>query len=444
MFTRLINAFRHARKLKTWMLKCGPTSSSVLTLRFTLAFTIWTRAGSTKKFYVAGWGFFLAPWLAWLPQQTGCRRQFYLDSRSDLIYGLRCAVYLMGWTGGYVLLALLRPIFGEFGRVYCTRLYWWWYYSILRIAVTVVCAIIVSFTYVAGQMRRRWRCFSDFLEVSIEMGVVIGMIIIIVSPLFWEYEEHYLDPGSTILCAHLHGARYFYINGIDQYISPALVLVLPAIMMDQACTRIAARSTIPIWDLQLIQMNQRVDWCICHYICLDGRYCGPSSRYCAIFTVPKLKDAQKSAGYALMFIAILYTTAPPLQLLQGPILSTPLAIRHILKCLEWFKKWSKPNWSNLKIKRRWHHPVCKRQRSQRIDGWQRHHGVGQPWNYNSPNWVIALVACGGLAAALSTAAGLLLVISTSISHDLIKNNLIQYFWKGELCMQDWQQVVQWL
>ena len=399
-----------------------------ITFALYIGIAIWTRAGSTKEFYVAGGGVSsLANGMAtaadWMSAAS-------FISMAGLIsfMGYDGAVYLMGWTGGYVLLALLlAPYLRKFGKFTVPDFIGDRYYSNTARTVAVVCAIIVSFTYVAGQMRGVGVVFSRFLEVSIEMGVVIGMIIV----LFY---------------AVLGGMKGITYTQVAQYCVLIIAYMVPAIFISMALTghvfpQLGFGSTLNdgsgVYLLdKLDQLNTDlgfaaytdgtksvVDVFAITFALMVGT-AGLPHVIVRFFTVPKVKDARTSAGYALIFIAILYTTAPAIAAFARTNLIHTVSNKPYAEMPEWFKKWEQTKL--IKFEDKNGDGIIQYVKDKEANELTVDNDImvlANPEIANLPNWVIALVAAGGLAAALSTAAGLLLVISTSISHDLIKKQL---------------------
>lgn len=384
---------------------------------------IWTRAGSTKEFYVAGGGVSsLANGLAtaadWMSAAS------FLSMAGIISFsGYDGSVYLMGWTGGYVLLALLlAPYLRKFGKFTVPDFIGDRYYSNIARSVAVFCALLVSFTYVAGQMRGVGLVFSRFLEVDINTGVIIGMIIV----LFY---------------AVLGGMKGITYTQVAQYCVLIFAYMVPAIFISIQMTG------NPIPQLGFGGMDENGVYLLDK---LDGLHrdlgfasytsgskstldiffitaalmlgtAGLPHVIVRFFTVKKVSDARKSAGWALLFIAILYTTAPAIAVFSRTNLIETVSNKEIDKLPDWFKNWEKTGLISLEDKNadgkvQYLADASKNELTVDKDIMV----LANPEIANLPNWVIALVAAGGLAAALSTAAGLLLVISSSVSHDLIK------------------------
>jgi len=362
------------------------------------------------------------------------------------------SVYLMGWTGGYVLLALLlAPYLRKFGKFTVPDFIGDRYYSNSARTVAVICALIVSFTYVAGQMRGVGIVFSQFLQIDIVYGVIIGMIIVLVFAFL----------GGMKGITYTQVAQYCVL--IFAFMVPAIFIsfqmtgnLIPQIGMgsagqdgvylldklDRLHTELGFKEytsgTKSTWDVFAITLALMVGTAGLPHVIVR------------FFTVPNVKDARKSAGLALLFIAILYTTAPAISVFSRTNLIETVSNTNYSEIPEWFKNWENTgliSWTDKnndgKIqyvsgnaidgkkpiyteKRGAHGERLITNSSTQINELYVDNDImvlANPEIAGLPNWVIALVAAGGLAAALSTAAGLLLVISTSISHDLIKKQL---------------------
>jgi cation/acetate symporter len=428
----------------TWIL-VGVTFA----LYFGIAF--WARAGSTKDFYVAGGG--VSPLANGMATAADWMSAASFISMAGIISfaGYDGSVYLMGWTGGYVLLALLlAPYLRKFGKFTVPDFIGDRYYSNTARTVAVICALIVSFTYVAGQMRGVGIVFSQFLQVDINLGVTIGM-------------------GVVLGFALLGGMKGITYTQVAQYCVLIFAFMVPAIFisfqmtgnpipqigmgskthdgvflldkLDTLHTQLGFKEytsgTKSTWDVFAITLALMVGTAGLPHVIVR------------FFTVPKVKDARKSAGLALLFIAILYTTAPAIAVFSRTNLIETVSNKEYTSIPEWFKNWentgliawddkngdgkiqyvegASSNGKPVYIKERGAHG--ERLISNGNDNANELYVdrdimvLANPEIANLPNWVIALVAAGGLAAALSTAAGLLLVISTSISHDLIKKQI---------------------
>ena len=422
-------------------------------ISFTLYFgiAIWARASSTKDFYIAGGG--VSPLANGMATAADWMSAASFISMAGLISfsGYDGSVYLMGWTGGYVLLALLlAPYLRKFGKFTVPDFIGDRYYSNSARTIAIICALIVSFTYVAGQMRGVGIVFSQFLQVDITKGILIGMAVVLVF-------------------AFLGGMKGITYTQVAQYCVLIFAFMVPAIFisiqmtgnpfpqigmgdkvedgtflldkLDQLHTQLGFKEytsgTKSTWDIFAITLA------------LMAGTSGLPHVIVRFFTVPKVKDARKSAGYALLIIAILYTTAPAVAVFARTNLITTVNETAYKDLPDWFKNWENTGLISWTDKNK--DGKIQYRNSEAVDGkplFTDKRGangeriisnpsaaenelyvdkdimvLANPEIAQLPNWVIGLVAAGGLAAALSTAAGLLLVISTSVSHDLVKKQL---------------------
>ena len=397
-----------------------------ITFALYIGIAIWSRAGSTKDFYVAGGG--VSPLANGMATAADWMSAASFISMAGLISfsGYDGSVYLMGWTGGYVLLALLlAPYLRKFGKFTVPDFIGDRYYSNTARTVAILCALIVSFTYVAGQMRGVGIVFSRFLEVEIETGVVIGMIVV----LFY---------------AVLGGMKGITYTQVAQYCILIFAFMVPVIFLSIQATGnpipqigMGSSGSDGVYLLDKLDGLSRelgfseytngskstLDVFFITAALMVGT-AGLPHVIVRFFTVPKVKDARKSAGYALLFIAILYTTAPAISVFSRINLIETVSEKSYDKMPEWFSNWEKTGLLSFDDKN-------KDGKIQYLADTQKNElnvdkdimVLANPEIANLPNWVIALVAAGGLAAALSTAAGLLLVISTSVAHDFVKKQL---------------------
>lgn len=388
-----------------------------------IGIALWARAGSTKEFYVAGGG--VSPLANGMATAADWMSAASFISMAGLISfsGYDGSVYLMGWTGGYVLLALLlAPYLRKFGKFTVPDFVGERYYSQTARQVAVICALFVSFTYVAGQMRGVGIVFSRFLEVDINTGVIIGMIIV----LFY---------------AVLGGMKGITYTQVAQYCVLIFAYMVPAIFISLQLTgnpipQLGMGGTLadgtPLLDkldgilpelgfgAYTVGTKPMID-VFCITAALMVGTAGLPHVIVRFFTVPKVKDARKSAGYALVFIAILYTTAPALAAFGIYNMINSASNKEIAALPAWVNNWSKTGLIKVEDKNgdgKVQYVKDKEANELTID--KDIMVLANPEIAGLPNWVVALVAAGGLAAALSTAAGLLLVISTAISHDLLK------------------------
>ncbi|WP_119393453.1 sodium:solute symporter family protein [Salinibius halmophilus] len=396
-----------------------------------IGIAIWARAGSTKDFYVASGGVHPIPNGMATAADWMSAASFISMAGLISFLGYDGSVYLMGWTGGYVLLALcLAPYLRKFGKFTVPDFIGDRYYSQTARTVAVVCAIFVSFTYVAGQMRGVGVVFSRFLEVDVNMGVIIGM-------------------GIVFVYAVLGGMKGITYTQVAQYCVMIFAYIVPAIFISLLITgnpipQIGFGGTttegIAVLD-KLDGLNQDLGFAaytdgtksmIDIFFITAALMVGTAGLPHVIvrfFTVPNVTDARKSAGWALFFIALLYTTAPAvggfarinmIETINGADGAGTLYAERP----EWVRNWETTGLIS--------HNDTNGDGRMFYSGDDRNEMtidrdimvLANPEIADLPGWVIALVAAGGLAAALSTAAGLLLVISTSISHDLLKRNLM--------------------
>ncbi len=394
-----------------------------ITFALYIGIAIWSRAGSTKEFYVAGGG--VSPLANGMATAADWMSAASFISMAGLIsfMGYDGSVYLMGWTGGYVLLALLlAPYLRKFGKFTVPDFVGDRYYSRTARLVALVCAIFVSFTYVAGQMRGVGIVFSRFLEVQIETGVVIGMVIVL----------FYAVLGGMKGITYTQVAQYCVL--IFAYMVPTIFISVmltgnPIPQLGLGGTLSDGTYLLDKLDGMLTQLGfsaytdgskATIDVFFITAALMVGT-AGLPHVIVRFFTVPKVKDARKSAGYALVFIAILYTTAPAIGAFGMYNMLTTTSNKEIASLPQWVNNWQKTKLIGYEDKNgdgRIQYVKNPELNELTID--KDIMVLANPEIARLPNWVIALVAAGGLAAALSTAAGLLLVISTSISHDLLK------------------------
>ena len=422
-----------------------------VTFSIYIGIAIWSRAGTTDDFYVAGGG--VPPLANGMATAADWMSAASFISMAGIIsfVGRDGAVYLMGWTGGYVLLALLlAPYLRKFGKYTVPDFVGDRYYSDFARLVAVICVLFVSFTYVAGQMRGVGIVFSRFLEGEITTGVFIGM-------------------GIVFFYAVLGGMKGITYTQVAQYCVLIFAFLVPAIYISILMTgnpvpqlgfgsTLTDGSNMYLLD-KLDQLSQELGFgaytdgkksTIDMFFITAALMVGTAGLPHVIvrfFTVPKVRDARISAGYALVFIAILYTTAPALASFARVNLINTVNNAEYKTTPSWFKNWEgtnliawvdknqdgkiqyssgkafsgKPDFVDTKGaegERKISNRPTPNSNELYID--RDIMVLANPEIANLPDWVIALVAAGGLAAALSTAAGLLLVISTSISHDLLK------------------------
>ena len=396
-----------------------------ITFTIYIGIAIWTRAGSTKEFYVAGSG--VSPLANGMATAADWMSAASFISMAGIISfaGYDGAVYLMGWTGGYVLLALLlAPYLRKFGKFTVPDFIGDRYYSNTARFVGVVCALLVSFTYVAGQMRGVGLVFSRFLEVDINTGVFIGMIIV----LFY---------------AVLGGMKGITYTQVAQYCVLIFAFMVPAIFISIQMTgnpipQLGFGSTLSdgsgtylldkldglSTDLGFNEYTEgsksMVDVFAITLALMVGT-AGLPHVIVRFFTVKRVKDARKSAGIALLLIVTLYTTAPAVAVFARTNMIETVSNQPYSGVPEWFKKWETTGLITFTDKNNdgFIQYVADKEKNELVVD-NDIMVLANPEIAQLPDWVIALVAAGALAAALSTAAGLLLVISSSVSHDLIK------------------------
>ncbi len=418
-----------------------------------IGIAIWTRAGSTKEFYVAGGG--VHPVVNGMATAADWMSAASFISMAGLIafMGYDGSVYLMGWTGGYVVLALLlAPYLRKFGQFTVPDFIGTRYYSKVARTVAVICLIFISFTYIAGQMRGVGIVFSRFLDVSVELGVIIGMCIVF----------FYAVLGGMKGITYTQVAQYCVL--IFAYMVPAFFISMlitgnpiPQLGLGSTVNDGSGMYVLEKLDSSLQEMGfgpytdgskSMIDvFCITAALMIGTA--GLPHVIVRFFTVPKASDARKSAGWALIFIALRYTTAPAVAAFSRINFNATVDGTAYAEAPGWFTNWEKNNliaWVDKNDD-----GVMEIAKGDAFKGAPDYaEGTGaegqrllnnevltdnanevyvdkdimvlaNPEIANLPGWVIALVAAGGLAAALSTAAGLLLVISTAVSHDLLKS-----------------------
>ena len=396
-----------------------------LTFALYIGIAIWSRAGSTKEFYVAGGG--VSPLANGMATAADWMSAASFLSMAGLIAfdGYDGGVYLMGWTGGYVLLALLlAPYLRKFGKFTVPDFIGDRYYSKTARTVAVFCALIVSFTYVAGQMRGVGLVFSKFLEVEINTGVIIGMIIVL----------FYAVLGGMKGITYTQVAQYVVL--IFAFMVPAIFISIqmtgnPVPQLGMGGTVADGSGTYLLDKLNSLQADlgfneytsgskSMMDVFAITLALMVGT-AGLPHVIVRFFTVKKVKDARKSAGWALLLIAILYTTAPAVAVFAKTNLIETVSDKEYSNMPAWFSRWEKTGLLKFEDKNgdgKIQYVANKEANELTVD--KDIMVLANPEIADLPDWVIALVAAGALAAALSTAAGLLLVISSSVSHDLIK------------------------
>ncbi|MEZ4970339.1 MAG: sodium:solute symporter family protein [Flavobacteriaceae bacterium] len=396
-----------------------------ITFALYIGIAIWSRAGSTKEFYVAGGG--VSPLANGMATAADWMSAASFISMAGIIAfaGYDGSVYLMGWTGGYVLLALLlAPYLRKFGKFTVPDFIGDRYYSNTARMVAVFCALIVSFTYVAGQMRGVGVVFSRFLQVDINTGVIIGMVIVL----------FYAVLGGMKGITYTQVAQYCVL--IFAFMVPAIFisfqmtgnpipqLGMGATLNDGSGTFLMDRLNGLSTELGFAEYTDGTKSVIDVFAITLALMVGTAGLPHVIvrfFTVKRVKDARKSAGLALLLIAILYTTAPAVSVFAKTNLINTVSNKEYGLMPLWFKNWEETGLLIFNDKNKdgiIQYVADKDKNELTVDNDIM--VLANPEIADLPAWVIALVAAGGLAAALSTAAGLLLVISASVSHDLIK------------------------
>lgn len=394
-----------------------------------IGIAIWSRASSTKEFYVAGGG--VSPLANGMATAADWMSAASFISMAGLIAfsGRDGSKFLMGWTGGYVLLALmLAPYLRKFGKFTVPDFIGDRYYSNTARIVAVICALFVSFTYVAGQMRGVGVVFSRFLDVDINVGVIVGMIIV-------------------FFYAVMGGMKGITYTQVAQYCVLIFAFMVPAIFISIQMTgnpipQLGFGSTLidepGVYLLDKLDgLSEQLGFTaytngtmttidlFMYTAALMFGTAGLPHVIVRFFTVPRVKDARLSAGYALVFIAILYTTAPAVAAFARTNMIKTVHNVEMTALPSWVTNWQETGLITVEDKnddgrvQYTPDPATNEFTSDRDI-----YVLANPEIARLPNWVIALVAAGGLAAALSTAAGLLLVISTAVSHDLLKKTLM--------------------
>ena len=401
-----------------------------------IGIAIWSRAGSTKEFYVAGGG--VHPIANGMATAADWMSAASFISMAGIISfsGYDGSVYLMGWTGGYVLLALLlAPYLRKFGKFTVPDFIGDRYYSNTARSVAVFCALIVSFTYIAGQMRGVGVVFSRYLEVDIVTGVLIGM-------------------GIVLFYAVLGGMKGITYTQVAQYCVLIFAFMVPAVFISFLVTgNVVPQLGFGATDAEGVYLLDKLDGLhkelgfheytsgsksmfdvFCITMALMVGTAGLPHVIVRFFTVKKVSDARKSAGWALLFIAILYTTAPAIAVFSRTNLIETVSDKPYEQMPYWFEKWETTGLLGFTDKNedgriQYTADAATNELDVDVDIMV----LANPEIADLPNWVIALLAAGALAAALSTAAGLLLVISSAVSHDLLKKMVMPNISdKGEL------------
>ncbi|WOE74942.1 sodium:solute symporter family protein [Alterisphingorhabdus coralli] len=430
-----------------------------------IGIAVWSRAGSTKEFYVAGGG--VNPVVNGMATAADWMSAASFISMAGLIafLGYDGSVYLMGWTGGYVMLALLlAPYLRKFGQFTVPDFIGTRYYSKVARVVAVICLIMISFTYIAGQMRGVGIVFSRFLDVDITMGVIIGMAIVFVYAVLGGMKGiTYTQVAQFCVLIFAYMVPAFFISFLITG-NPIPQIGLGSQVNDGSGMYVLQKLDMVLQDLGFGAYTEGSKSTIdifCITMALMVGTAGLPHVIVRFFTVPKASDARKSAGWALVFIALLYTTAPAVGAFARLNFVDTVNNVEYSESAEWFRNWEANSlivWQDKNGD-----GVMTYSSGDAFEGKPEFTGetgangerlvsntsnadstnevyvdrdimvLANPEIADLPGWVVALVAAGGLAAALSTAAGLLLVISSSISHDLLKSTFApQISEKGEL------------
>jgi len=410
-----------------------------LTFALYIGIAIWSKTSSTSEFYIAGKG--VNPIANGMATAADWMSAASFISMAGIIsfVGYDGSVYLMGWTGGYVLLALLlAPYLRKFGKFTVPDFIGDRYYSNTARTVAIFCALVVSFTYVAGQMRGVGIVFSRYLEVDINNGVFIGM-------------------GIVLFYAILGGMKGITYTQVAQYCVLIFAFMVPAIFISIQMTgnpipQLGFGSETQDGVYLLDKLNglhkelgfseytsgekSKIDVFFITAALMIGT-AGLPHVIIRFFTVKKVSDARKSAGWALLFIAILYTTAPAIAVFARTNLIETVSNKNYSDMPSWFKKWEETEL--LKFNDKNEDGIMQYLGDEKLNELTIDKDImvmANPEIAQLPNWVIALLAAGALAAALSTAAGLLLVISSSISHDLIKKIISPQLVRRKILKED--------
>lgn len=398
-----------------------------ITFTLYIGIAIWSRAKSTKEFYVAGGG--IHPVINGMATAADWMSAASFISMAGIIsfLGYGGSQYLMGWTGGYVLLALcLAPYLRKFGKFTVPDFIGERYYSQKARTIALICAIFVSFTYVVGQMKGVGVAFSRFLEIPYDSGVIIGIAIVF----------FYAVLGGMKGITYTQVAQYCVL--IFAFTVPAIYLSLQATGNPIPQIGFGSKTMDGVYlleKLNLLSVDLGFDrytdinrTTLINVFFITGALmfgtAGLPHVIVRFFTVPKVRDARISAGWALLFISILYTTAPAVAAFAKVNLINTVSNAKYTDMPAWFTNWE--NTGLLEFDDKNGDGVIQYVADTQVNELTIDNDImvlANPEIANLPPWVIGLIVAGGLAAALSTAAGLLLVISTSISHDLLKKNI---------------------
>ncbi len=398
-----------------------------------IGISIWARAGATKDFYVGGGD--IKPYIAGAATAAGWMSAASFISMAGMIsfLGYDGSVYLMGWTGGFVLLAmLLAPYLRKFGKYTVPDFVGDRYYSDAARVVAAICTIFISFTYVAGQMRGAGIVFSRFLQVDVVTGVIIGVVIVF----------FYTVMGGMKGIIYTQVAQYCVL--ITAYLVPAIFLsimttghflpqtgmgatLLPAFADGQTDVYILDRLNGLLTELGFTAYTDGTKSTIDVFFITMALMCGTAGLPHVIvffFTVPSMHGARVTAAWALFFIALLYTTAPAIAVFARTTLVQQIHGQEYKEMPQWFTTWEHTGLIKVQNMTEDEHgritlSLHDNATENKVELDRDIVVLANPEIAQLPNWVIALVAAGGLAAALSTSASLLLVISSSFAHDVL-------------------------
>ncbi len=422
----------------------------VVGLSFAVYFGIafWARAGSTGEFYVAGGGIHpiangMATAADWMSAAS------FISMAGIIAFkGYDASAYLMGWTGGYVLMAmLLAPYLRKFGKFTVPEFIGDRYYSQTARVVGVICLIVISLTYVIGQMKGVGVTFSRFLEVSVDTGLYIGMAIVFVYAVLGGMKGiTYTQIAQYVVLIFAYTVPAIFIS-MNLTGNPIPQIGLGSTMADGSGVFLLDKLDMVITDLGFktyTEAHSSMFNTLLFTMALMIGTAGLPHVIIRFFTVPKVRDARSTAGWALIFIALLYTTAPAVgamarlnlvNTIQTGEVGSPDGNLSFDAMPQWMKTWEKTQLLQFEDKNgdgklQYYDEKGLGEEKAAQYGWKGNEltkvdndimVLANPEIANLPNWVIALVAAGGIAAALSTAAGLLLAIASSISHDIIKS-----------------------
>ena len=405
-----------------------------ITFAIYIFIAFWARAKSTSEFYVAGGG--IHPVANGMATAADWMSAASFISMAGLIafFGYGGSVFLMGWTGGYVLLALLlAPYLRKHGTFTVPEFISDRYYSKTARVVAVLCLIIASVTYVIGQMKGIGVAFSRFLEVDYDQGLMVGMVIVFIYAVMGGMKGiTYTQIAQYVIMIFAYTIPAIFISfmltgnpipqmGLGSKLSDGTFLLdkLDKILIDLGFNEYTTSPRLSLLNMFFYTLSLMIGTAGLPHVIMR------------FFTVPSVKAARSSAGWALVFIAILYTTAPAVAAMAKYNLLTTIEqpgeesnLRYTDRP-SWFKNWEKTGLLKFEDKNLDGTIQYNNSKSNEMIKVDRDIMVlANPEIANLPKWIIALVAAGGIAAALSTAAGLLLAISSSISHDLLKGVFI--------------------